>query len=235
MRILGPIADREMPIEKFPDGTASLLLRILGEGRGDLSVAGPRTRALFKNAPPSELAILVQFRAGGALPLFGVPLNALTDRIVRLDELWGSDAMRLLESLLVERRDPLRALEAALAERVMRAEEPASVALSRRAVRRLSARADVPKIETLAADLGVTPRHLRRAFREAVGIGPKDFVRMLRLHRALSAAASRTSWSEVAVTAGYYDQSHLISEFRELVGVTPAAFAARNTQPALRW
>src|SRR5262249_20546348 len=71
-----------MRVERFPDGPASLLLRNLGNGRGDLSIVGPRTRALFKVAPPADLIILIQFKPGGALPFFGVPLSAFTDRFV---------------------------------------------------------------------------------------------------------------------------------------------------------
>jgi AraC-like DNA-binding protein len=39
-------------------------------------------------------------------------------------------------------------------------------------------------------------------------------------------AASICSWSGLAAEAGYYDQSHLVAEFRRLMRVTPGAFAA---------
>lgn len=34
-------------------------------------------------------------------------------------------------------------------------------------------------------------------------------------------------WGSIALEAGYYDQPHLIAEFRSLVGLTPGAFAER--------
>lgn len=34
-------------------------------------------------------------------------------------------------------------------------------------------------------------------------------------------------WARIAVDAGYYDQSHLIADFQELVGLTPGAFLER--------
>jgi AraC-like DNA-binding protein len=34
-------------------------------------------------------------------------------------------------------------------------------------------------------------------------------------------------WSRIAADAGYYDQAHLIADFRDLVGLTPSAFAKR--------
>lgn len=59
----------------------------------------------------------------------------------------------------------------------------------------------------------------------------------MRLQRAvrLSAAAAPAArdWARIASAAGYYDQSHLIAEFRDLVGLTPGAFAAQRASGAL--
>lgn len=47
---------------------------------------------------------------------------------------------------------------------------------------------------------------------------------MVRLGRVVAAAdrCERPPWSRVAVDGGFYDQAHLIREFRALVGLTPA-------------
>jgi AraC-like DNA-binding protein len=76
----------------------------------------------------------------------------------------------------------------------------------------------------VAGKLGVTPRHLRRTFAEQIGVGPKEFARMVRLHAAIRAGATFSDWAQIAAEAGYYDQSHLIADFRDLVGLTPRAF-----------
>jgi AraC-like DNA-binding protein len=44
--------------------------------------------------------------------------------------------------------------------------------------------------------------------------------------RKVIAGAQGGSWSGLAAEAGYYDQSHLVAEFRRLMRVTPGAFAA---------
>lgn len=76
------------------------------------------------------------------------------------------------------------------------------------------------------------PRRTRQSTRvfkerERVGIGPKDFARSVRLQRALRRSAITKDWTRVAADAGYYDQAHLIADFRELVGLTPGAFLRR--------
>ena len=80
-------------------------------------------------------------------------------------------------------------------------------------------------VNAVADDLGVSERHLRRVFRETVGVSPKAFARLTRFHRALRAAREdgHASWASIAATAGYYDQAHLIAEFRAIAGVTPRA------------
>jgi AraC-like DNA-binding protein len=71
----------------------------------------------------------------------------------------------------------------------------------------------------------VSARNLRRAFHDVVGLGPKAFARIMRFQRALHAArqGSDIDWSDIARNAGYYDQSHLIADFRAFAGTTPHA------------
>ena len=80
-------------------------------------------------------------------------------------------------------------------------------------------------MNAVAVDLGVSERHLRRVFRETIGMGPKSFAKLTRFRRALHAAReeAHASWARIAAAAGYYDQAHLITDFRAIAGVTPQA------------
>ena len=215
-------------VERLPDGKTTIVFRVIEEGRhGDLSVAGPRTRAYFKDATGIARAVIVDLKAGWSASLLGVAANALTNRIVRLDEIWGRSAGELCDELVAAQSVPevLDRLSSAIAVRAHHTFGPASAVLARRAVRLLEG--DEVRVESAAKRLGVTARHLRRAFAEHVGIGPKDFARTVRLQRAVRSSATSTDWGRIAADAGYYDQAHLIADFRELVGVTPGAFQKR--------
>lgn len=222
--------------ERLPDGRTTLVFRVLEEGRrGDVCVAGPRTRALFKNPTGVTRAVILQFKPGWSASLLGVAANALTDRIVPLEDLWGRSGRDLCLELLAARRLPevLERFSQAISLRTHQIFEPASARLARRAVRLLEG--DEVRVETVAEQLGVTARHLRRAFTEHVGIGPKDFARTVRLQRAVRMSATSKDWGRIAVDAGYYDQSHLIADFRELVGLTPGAFLKRPGEQGVRF
>ncbi|GAB3738940.1 hypothetical protein GCM10027598_67760 [Amycolatopsis oliviviridis] len=71
-----------------------------------------------------------------------------------------------------------------------------------------------------AAAAGVSERQLRRRFLVAVGLSPKAYARVVRLHRAMALArsASAPDWADIAVRSGFYDQPHMIAEFRRAVG-----------------
>lgn len=222
-----PVAGRACH-ERLPDGRTTLVFRVIEEGRkGDLCVAGPRTRALFKSSPGVARAVILQFKPGWSVPLLGVAASALTDQIVPLEDLWGRPGGDLCHELLAARSLPemLERISYAIALRPHPAFEPASARLARRAVRLLEG--DEVRVESVAERLGVTARHLRRAFTESIGIGPKDFARAARLQRAVGMVATSKDWGHIAASAGYYDQAHLIGDFRELVGLTPGAFLKR--------
>jgi AraC-like DNA-binding protein len=210
---------------RLPDGRTTLIFRALrGGSRGDVWVAGPRTRALFKHKSGLSRVFTLLVRPGWSVPLFGVATRELTDRIVPLEELWGGAARGLCEELLAtrSRAEVMERVEAALARRPGAALDSASGRLARRAVQLLES--GEVRVDAVAGQLGVTARHLRRAFVEQIGIGPKEFARSVRLQRAVRLAAGTADWTRVAADAGYYDQAHLIAEFHRLVGLTPSAF-----------
>jgi AraC-like DNA-binding protein len=220
--------DGPRQITRLPDGRTDLIFRVLdGAQSGDLSVSGPRTRALFKTTHGVARWIKVELKPGWSTQLLGVPAHLLTDRIVHLHELWGRAGADLCSELLAARSVPeaLDRLSHAIARRSEQTVESASARLARRAVRMLEH--EEVRVDRVAKRLGVTPRHLRRVFTENVGIGPKDFARTVRLQRAVQRAETSTDWGRIAVDAGYYDQAHLIADFRALVGLTPGAFAKR--------
>jgi len=82
----------------------------------------------------------------------------------------------------------------------------------------------------IIVDLAAKPPTDGCHFREALGVTPKLFSRIVRFRRtlALMRRDQRPSWSRLAVEAGYYDQAHLIREVRVLSGATPAELVAET-------
>ena len=67
-------------------------------------------------------------------------------------------------------------------------------------------------------------------FRHQLGVSPKAYARLLRFEHAralLSQPERPRTLADVAMEAGFYDQSHLTRDFVALAGMTPGAYAAR--------
>ncbi len=117
--------------------------------------------------------------------------------------------------------------------RAVEAAGPARVAAARD-VGRLAevARHDpgIRRVEDLAAAAGSTPRTLQRMFAEYAGVSPTWVLRRYRILEATQRAheAGGSRWAELAAQLGYADQAHLVRDFRAHLGITPAAYAARQ-------
>ncbi len=84
---------------------------------------------------------------------------------------------------------------------------------------------DAITIAALARQAGVHPVHLARTFRKRYVCSPAELVRRLRLEwAAQQLEAVHRSIGEIALEAGFHDQSHLTRAFREAQGMPPGAY-----------
>ncbi len=69
-------------------------------------------------------------------------------------------------------------------------------------------------------------RHFERRFKTAVGISPKTFSKVIKFQHSISYLKKNgdASLFSIAVDCGYYDQAHLIKEFKSLSGNSPSYF-----------
>ncbi len=216
----------------LPDGCIDVVLGFSGQADEPESAmaVGTMTRALVLEPGASpECFVGVRFHPGKAAAFLSVPANELTDLRVPLDALW-LDAGEVRDALAVSAGavERVRALERVLAARVSPSAVSAQYDVDE-AIRRIVAAGGSLGITRLAPALGVTRQHLARRFSQLVGVSPKTFARVVRLGRVIDRARAlpageAINWSALALEVGYYDQSHLVDEFRELTGVTPTAW-----------
>ncbi|HJQ39303.1 MAG TPA: AraC family transcriptional regulator [Thermoanaerobaculia bacterium] len=81
-----------------------------------------------------------------------------------------------------------------------------------------------PSLAAIARAGGIHPANLVRGFRAHLRCSPGEYMRRLRLEHARIALASERTIADIALEAGFYDQSHFTSAFRRHFGVTPAAY-----------
>ena len=91
----------------------------------------------------------------------------------------------------------------------------------------------VPDLATLALIAGVHRVHVARTFRDHLGCTVGDYVRRLRVRRACELlTATSVPLSDVAMRAGFFDQSHMTRVVKRFLGVTPAEVRRQCTRTA---
>ncbi len=194
-------------------------------------VAGLHDRPVTVTTPAGEQhGIQVNLTPLGAYQLFGLTMADIANQSVELEDLLGPSANPLIEQLR-DSSDWDRSfdiLETALIDRFADARTPSrGIAW---AWSKLVETGGAMSVRDLAAGVGCSPRHLIEQFRDQIGLAPKTVARIVRFDRIARAVRDddHPDWLELAHANGYYDQAHLIREFREFAGITPTAYLARR-------
>ena len=108
--------------------------------------------------------------------------------------------------------------------RIVRDESDDAVGLA--ASHLMTRRAGHVSIHDLAAAHGLSRQQFTRRFSAAAGLPPKQFARISRFQSLVHALLSTdvTQWALVAPALGFYDQAHMINEFRAFAGCSPTVF-----------
>lgn len=197
-------------------------------GGFDIHALGPRDKVRRKLIRGGQSAVLAHLPWGTCRAVLGKPASELAGRHVALSDLWDTAATQRLQEQLAAAKDTGAAVIALKAAITARLGNGTSFDANTRLVQRAAQRLESRNVLSVADELGVSERHLRRVFHEVVGLSPKTFFKLMRFERALNAAKDSrdSSWSDIAVDAGYYDQAHLIADFRSIAQATPREFLA---------
>ena len=84
---------------------------------------------------------------------------------------------------------------------------------------------ETPTLSELAAEVGLHPVHVASTFRRHVGCTVGHYLRQRRVTWACQQLAGTDApLAEIALEAGFADQSHFCRTFKRHVGLTPAAY-----------
>ena len=204
----------------LPDGCADVIFDV---ERGSGFVVGTMTSSLIVPAGTMPHLFGIRFRPGRARLGIGVPLAEVTDSSVPLRD------ARSIGAGFAERvaAAPTFAARIAVVEQML--SRGLTVAVPDRtidaAITLIERDGGSRVVESIAGTVGISRQHLARKFAHAVGVPPKTFARIARFRRVVrSARNTDVDWAELALEAGYFDQSHLIADFREFTGMSPVPF-----------
>jgi AraC-like DNA-binding protein len=168
--------------------------------------------------------VLVFFKEAGASVFFKQPLHELFRDSVSLDNFLLRSELLLVEEQLCEAssdRERVQVIERFLILR-MNAREPDKLVLAALALIHQS-KGNI-RIRELMEQLHISQSPLEKRFRQAVGASPKKFASLVRLKSAIRRYQPKSSLTELAYEAGFYDQAHFVKEFKAFTGDTPEKY-----------
>ena len=207
-----------------PDGCVDI---VYSREMGLRAVGAMTVRQDFRLTQQSRI-IGLRFRPGMARMALGLPVDRLTDLSVPLEDLWGKRAREL--SSRIGQAEALEFWTAALIAGLDL--NGCNVTPTGRAIRHMAACHGNLDLDRMACESNLSPRQFRRRCLAESGLISKRLCRILRFRYAQRLSGERLNWPGIAATAGYFDQSHLIRDFREFMGQPPMSVLS-NTASAI--
>lgn len=223
VRRSGPVSEAHHTV--WPDGTLSLLVRFRSGETARAGYSGPRVQPLRITVAEGDCYRGVRLWPWAIRPLLGIDPARVRDRSGPAMELLDNGAAAALAAP-ASPGEAYPALEGVLLERVPNAAAPDPAV--RDAVEAIAAADGASRIADIARSARLSDRQLRRRFRTATGLSPKEFARVRRLRAAAEARLTDgTGWSTLAARFGFADQAHLVREMGRMTGLTPTALEDR--------
>lgn len=215
-------APATLPASCFPALVGSMLVvRLAGEvhraGVGPLPAAaliGPTTRPSRFDHQGAVHAVGLLIRPEALPALLGAPGGGLVNSHVALADVAGPGWAAVANAVRAAVDDGARL---AVLFDALRQAVAGPVHDQHRVLLLRLAQALQGPLGLACRDLAISRRHLERLCRTHFGMAPKQFQTIARLQQALHGAA-HTGGADLALRAGYYDQSHLARDLRRLAG-----------------
>jgi AraC-like DNA-binding protein len=195
-------------------------------GEGAATIHGVQTNKFERLLEGRAQVFGVKFRPGGFRPFFMSPISKLTDRSIPAAEVFGEEIEELgtLALSLSNEEEKIEAANAFFRRRLPKTNE--TIELADRLVERILNEPEIGTVDDLVERTGIGKRSLQRIFNEYVGVSPKWVIRRYRLHELIEKLNSgdKLNWAHLALELGYFDQAHLINDFKVFIGWSPSRY-----------
>jgi AraC-like DNA-binding protein len=195
------------------DSTYGGVIGLFTQGNGDLVFNG------------HFIFFEVMFKPNGFNKIFGIPPREVNNQLVFAENIFVADTKFFYEQLceaksLNEMCSRADAFLSSHLDKQKTIYNDSITAVSNIIVKK----AGMVNVDALAYDANMSIRSFERHFIEQVGLPPKLFCNITRFNHALALRFKNPhmDWTCIALSCGYYDQNHLIKDFKKFAGDTPS-------------
>lgn len=164
----------------------------------------------------------VEFYPYAVPSLFGIPAAALAGQYLDIETFLGSSGRELEDKIRSASTNKERVVIVThfLDTLIQKPINPHIVS----AMQRIDKSKGLIDINTLLKDVPLSQRQFERLFKEVGGFTPKLYARIARFEAAVKSFSKKTSFTEIALEAGYFDQAHFNHDFMAFAGLPPKAY-----------
>ncbi|MCC8187749.1 MAG: helix-turn-helix domain-containing protein [Bacteroides sp.] len=198
-----------------------------GAWQGTSLLSGHTTNYVDLYGDEQIRIISVVFEPWGARAFFRFPLNEVAEHHATAEEL-SDQPFRELEKRVTDQPDDKQCIDRIeeFLFRRFRLDKAYNYQRMTEAVRLIDRSGGEMSLPELSEATCLSQKQFQRVFTDHIGIRPKEFLRIVRFQYTLSRMhfPMERDFTQLACECGYYDQSHLIREFRKFSGYTPKEY-----------
>lgn len=215
----------------LPDGCTDILLEYDPVNkRQELSYCGTFTQPFVsaRQAGSETRIFAVRFFPGGAHYFHGMPTHLFTGGNYRLEDLWPESIAVIGERIMEAQNfnERVRIMDEYLNQLLLR-QRTNDCDLMKNLLHRIFVSGGSVEVRELAEREAISERQINRKFGQWIGISPKKFSEVVRFQSVLRSIQSGggLDWTELALKHSFFDQAHLIRDFRRFYGDSPLTAA----------
>ncbi len=185
-------------------------------------LVGPQLNRVRIDVDHDHKAVRVGFHPGGLHRLLGLSLADMIDGSYDAEDVFGAE-MREVNNKLQE-ADGFDAIKDVVEQFLLQNARSLKQLLPfDKAMLALVNSDGIVPIEKIASMASLSLRQFERVSKERIGLPPKLFARIIRFSKAYRLRENHPdiSWTKIAYECNYFDQMHLIRDFKQFAGVAP--------------
>lgn len=170
----------------------------------------------------------IQFTPLGLSLFIDSPINETCNQNIPLKYLFKKSISKLEDYLSAAQtfQERVQIAEAFLISQLGNDKNKENIKRMRHAVGLIDNSKGTYSVENLASETCLSRKQFERVFSRHIGTSPKRFLRTIRFQNALAIKAANplTSITDIAYQCGYFDQAHMVNDFKKLSGMTPKQY-----------
>jgi AraC-like DNA-binding protein len=191
------------------------------------TIRGPRTHRKYRIEISEDfICFSIRFKPTGIYQLLGIPMSEFCDQAIDASLLKPAAFTAITEQLMAceDLHDCVMLIEPFLLSLLSHSHRSAASIDQLATLIRNATPAG--RMSELYKDIPVSGRHLERNFIKEIGVTPKTYSNLLRFEKVMQAKKDRPSetWSSIAYEFNYFDQMHLVKDFKKYLNISPGAF-----------